>query len=217
MSFETGNFNNNDEPVGSQGMPGASDSPQVRVPEVKNSRSKVWVLVERRNFPIVYREWRPHPKDKAGRFVTQFCWADLNNTEEVPKEKFWLRNWDITSQFKSVNVHDCTKRRLIPLRVPISSSTGPFHKSIVLPYIEANEGSEFIGPAYPDEKNPKWINDTQLCVSGKVEDYDASLEDAAIREIREEIGTNFEIREIRQMAGPVEANGFTNYLFFACI
>lgn len=212
MSTSTFLTKNNDELNGSQGMPGASISPEVRVPEVLNS--KIWVLVESTDFPIVNRIWSSDSGDTAGRFVTVYCQEDLDNTEEIP-ERF--RTWGMTRQFKVVNVHDISKRWLIPLRVPISSSTGPFHESHVLPHITANRESKFIGPAYPNRKNSKWINDTQLCVSGKVEDYDASLEAAAIREIREEIGLNFEIREIRQMAGPVEANGFTNYLFFACI
>jgi hypothetical protein len=212
MSFKTANLNNKGSPDGDQGMPSASDSLHVPVREVQGS--KIWVLVESTDFPIVDRIWSSDSGDTAGTFVTVYSQRDLDNTENIP-ERF--RTWGMTRQFKGVDVHHHSKTWLTPLRVPISSSTGPFHDSHVLPHIAAKRESKFIGPAYPNRKKPKWINDTQLCVSGKVEEYDASLEDAAIREIREEIGTNFEIREIRQMAEPVEANGFTNYLFFACI
>ena len=212
MSTSTCFTKNNGEPVGSQRMPGASSSPEVRVPEVQNS--KVWVLVESTDFPIVERIWSSDSGDTAGTFVTVYSQRDLDNTENIP-ERF--RTWGMTRQFKGVDVHHHSKKWLTPLRVPISSSTGPFHESHVLPHIAAKGESKFIGPAYPNRKNPKWINDTQLCVSGKVEEYDESLEAAAIREIREEIGWNFEIQEIREMAGPVEANGFNNYLFFATI
>ena len=216
MSFETTNFNNKGSPDGDREMPGASDSLHVPVREVQDS--KIWVLVEGgRDFDPVRRGWIDNSGDTAGRFVTQFCQADLENTEEISEKLWWLRRSGMTSQFKKVKVHDSTKNWMVRLNVPISYSTGPFHDSHVLRHIAANRRSKFIGPAYPNKKYPDSINDTQLCVSGKVEEHDESLEAAAIREIGEEIGRDFEIRDIRQMAGPVEANGFINYLFFAKI
>ena len=211
-SKRTSNFKNEESPDGDQKMPSASIQPEVRVPQIPTQ--KVWILVQSIYFQIVNRIWNSYSGDTAGRFVTQFCQADLKNTEDIPEI---YRRSGMTRQFKRVNVHDISKKWLFSIGVSISASTGPFHESHVLPYIEDNPQSSFIGPAYPKKSQSTKISDTQLCVSGTVEKYDASPRATAIREIREEIGVNIQVIKMEKIEEHVDEKGQIHHLFFATI
>jgi len=69
--------------------------------------------------------------------------------------------------------------------ITLSTALGPFHYSHVLPYMKETGGT-FLGPAYLAQDGH--ITDTQICVTGTVEDEDEAPEVTAAREIMEEIG-----------------------------
>merc|ERR1711871_662777 len=104
MSTSTFLTENNDELNGSQGMPGASISPEVRVPKVQNS--KIWVLVRQKHLPIENRRWNSDSGDTAGTFVTEYSWSDLEKIEPIKKEylKSWHKKYGMTHHFR-VGVH----------------------------------------------------------------------------------------------------------------
>ena len=83
--------------------------------------------------------------------------------------------------------------------VPLSQALGPFHDTIIVPYVLSNPEKTYIAPAYPTLEGNA-IADTQICVSGKVEKLEKPI-DAAKREIREELGMNsIKMTEIQSLS-----------------
>jgi hypothetical protein len=177
----------------------------------RSGRKKAWVLVRNsRNgdySKVRVRSRRGDQSDSAGVCVTivdKGCVDSIRPIENpgsgfwAPREKLDVRgiHW-----VGSGDVLDGGK-------VSLSRAVGPFHESVVLPRIR--QGGEYIAPAYA--KNGS-ITDTQLCVSGGV-NYGEEPKDAAVREIREELG--LEILEIRPEGGSfVDRKGVEHFMFLA--
>ena len=93
--------------------------------------------------------------------------------------------------YVSTEVHLEGEKRTFRARINRSTySARNGFESKICRFIHENPGITFVAPSYHKcvSFGRDSITDTQLYVSGGVEQYDRSHEDAARREIREEIG-----------------------------
>ena len=152
----------------------------------KKIQDKVWVLVELTPGHNVYARRRRVNPDTAGTFVSLIQARDLDTLERMPHPQPGY--FGATHHFRT-RVHSEGENFLRESsRVPLSKAEPPeVLNQIVLDRIRLDPSKVFLGPAYPVEENANLVNDTQICVSGGIED-DESPEDAAMRELEEEIG-----------------------------
>lgn len=181
-------------------------------------RSKVWVVVRYTGASLAPRRRRPLPGkeiDTGGTFVTIYDRGSIGSITQIPRK---FRRSGHYAPFRQMHVSgfhregraDFAKNKR--LQVPLSArATGPFEKEV---FAHIHKGGTFLGPAYPytNRDGRELISDTQLCVSGGVEEGEEPRA-TAIREVEEEIGFtphNMIFGELR-----VDKYGNTHQLFYA--
>ena len=176
---------------------------------------KIWVSVTTTNIIRVSQRKKTDMSDSGGVFVTLYGSKSISSIQpiSIPKKGRWAPTHEITVD----GVHHMDNSRIVPgYTMPLSKALGPFHYSIILPHIHNNPEKTFIAPAYPTKEGDA-IADTQICVSGKVEQFEKPI-DAAKREIKEELGMeSIEITEIIPHGKPVIINRTLHHLFFASV
>jgi len=136
-------------------------------------KPKVYVTVQLSDRSVLYGRRRLITTDIAGKYI---CCFSSDNVKE---------------DYVSTEVH--REGRTKTFRASINRSTYSARngfESKICRFIHENPGITFVAPSYHKcvSFGRDSITDTQLYVSGGVEQYDRSHEDAARREIREEIG-----------------------------
>jgi hypothetical protein len=178
---------------------------------------KVWVVVRDTGARLSRRRRHPLPNgtiDTGGTFVTLLNAGSLRTISDIPRR--FRRDGDFapTHQIHVEGFHRegrGDRTRNTRLRIPLSvRATGPFERE-VFDYVL--EGGTFLGPAYPYNRDGReLISDTQLCVSGGVEDGE-DPHDTARREVQEEIG--FTPRRLTFVRIHTDRHGRTHHLFYA--
>ena len=170
---------------------------------------KVWVIVELREGHNVYTRRRVVNSDTAGTFVSLIQARDLDTLENMPHPQPGY--WGATHHFRT-RVHPEGENLLRESWVPLSKAEPPeVLNQRVLDMIRVNPGKVFLGPAYPARDNPTLVNDTQLCISGGIEDGE-SPEVAARRELAEEIGMVSD-GDFQYVSGTI-SGGRNHHLFY---
>ena len=175
---------------------------------------KIWVLSQCQSDKI-YHRLKTDMNDTGGIYVILFGGKSLSSVRpiQIPKKNRWAPTHEITVS----GVHYMNDSKITPgYTVPLSQALGPFHDTIIVPYVLSNPEKTYIAPAYPTLEGNA-IADTQICVSGKVEKLEKPI-DAAKREIREELGMNsIKMTEIIPHGKQVIINGTSHHLFFASV
>ena len=136
-------------------------------------KPKVYVTVQLSDRSVLYGRRRLITTDIAGKYIC--CFSSDN----------------VKDDYVSTEVHREGEKRTFRARINRSTySARNGFESKICRFIHENPGITFVAPSYHKcvSFGRDSITDTQLYVSGGVEQYDRSHEDAARREIREEIG-----------------------------
>ena len=156
----------------------------------KKAVPKVYVTVQLLHDDILTFRNRVESNDIAGKYVCYFS------------------SKGITSKYVSSFVHreGCSKTFRAKINRSTYTARNGFEKQI-LDFIKENPNVTFVGPAYHESQRGSWkdhITDTQLYVSGAIEDIDVIPEDTVRREILEEIGVEINyIEEIDRNNGDI--------------
>jgi hypothetical protein len=177
-------------------------------------KNKVWVTVElNSSLDELYQRKRIESTDTAGRYVCYFTGSQLSTITNIPSRRK-PSGWEPTHHFSS-SIHIEDEKELGQQHVPLSKATPPkIMEEYIMRMFASRCDIPFLGPAYPTKHDASIINDTQLYVSGAIEDIDGDSEAAALREVREEIG--LEPKYISYI-GKVDDKGRTHYLHHAVV
>ena len=146
-------------------------------------KPKVYVTVQVLDAKALNDRRRSDSTDKAGTYVC--CFSSSN----------------VTSNHVHATVHREGHRRTFRAKIPRSKYTARNgFEGRIKRFIQTNDDMTFVAPSYhTNRRNGRHhITDTQLYVSGGVEDSDESHEEAARREIMEEIG--LDVSSIKMVA-----------------
>lgn len=178
-------------------------------------KNKVWVTVElNSSVDEFYQRKRIESTDTAGMYVCCFTGSQLSTITNISSRRK-QSGWDPTHHFSS-SIHIEDEKELRQQYVPLSKATPPKIMEGYIMRLFANKcDTPFLGPAYPTKHDASIINDTQLYVSGAIEDIDGSSKIAALREVREEIG--LEPKYIGYRCKVYDDKGRTHYWYHVVV
>ena len=158
-------------------------------------RGKVGVVVIHKHGNVSSR-CRTESRDTAGTFISQFIPGDIPRDESTRHQRVKI-NCSLHREHATsyIDKHD----------MDVSwTKLWYLHDNIISWMKDQHEGTQYLGPAYPRGRHggtSKHVADTQLYVTGGIEDVDGDdLDTAAVnaarREVAEEIGLQINLLDI---------------------